>query len=106
MFPQFMTESCIPQEAKDFLERIVPKEYQTGSYVHERGRFLLQEEYTTPQLILEKDKYFEEFRTPNKPKKKKVNRKIKEINDFVMRADTGNGDVFDENIAKRKKFTK
>ena len=106
MFPQFMKESCIPQEAKDFLERIVPKEYQTGSFVHERGRFLLQEEYTTPQLILEKDKYFEEFRTPTKPKKKKVNGKIKEINDFVMRSDTRNGDVFDENIIKRKKFTK
>ena len=104
MFPQFMTSPFIPQEAKDFLERIVPKEYQTGSYVHERGRFLLQDEFTTPQIILEKDKYFAEFRT-NIKKKKKPNRKLQEINNFVMRPDSKNNDIFDEKnpVRKRKK---
>ena len=62
-FPQFMTEDCIPQEAKDFVNRIVPPKYQTLSdCVHKRGRILVQEEYLTPDEILKTDPYFEEFR--------------------------------------------
>jgi serine/threonine protein kinase len=89
MFPQFMTEECIPKEAKEFLERIVPVNYQKGKYIHERGRFLLQEEYITPQTILENDIYFAEFRTPPKKKRHKINKinKISEINELIMRTD-------------------
>lgn len=86
MFPQFMNSQYIPQEAKDFLERIVPKEYQKGKYIHERGRFLLQEEYTTPQFILENDIYFKEFRTIKKQKKKN-NYKNEKIKSLIMRND-------------------
>ena len=51
-FPQFMTEDCIPQEAKDFVMRIVPKKYQKGKFVHERGRILINYEFTTPDEVL------------------------------------------------------
>ena len=66
-FHQFMTKSCIPQEAKDFVNRIVPKKYQeSGEYIHERGRILTNKEYTTPDEVLKTDPYFEEFRSKRK----------------------------------------
>jgi hypothetical protein len=67
-FEYFMTKDCIPQEAKDFVNRIVPKKYQKykknskTNYVHERGRLLVKDEYTTPDDVLKYDPYFEEFR--------------------------------------------
>jgi hypothetical protein len=65
-FPEFMTSSAIPQEAKDFVNRIIPPEYRQGKYVHERGRILINDEYTTPLKILQEDVYFEEFRNYEK----------------------------------------
>ena len=62
-FPQFMTEDCIPQEAKDFVMRVVPKKYQKGKFVHERGRILIDYEFTTPDEVLKTDEYFAEFRS-------------------------------------------
>lgn len=62
-FPQFMTDNLIPTEAKEFINRIVPLEYQNNEKnVHKRGRFLLKQEYIIPRDILENDPYFEEFR--------------------------------------------
>jgi hypothetical protein len=61
-FPQFMTEDYIPQEAKDFVNRIIPNKYKEGRYVHKRGRILINDEYYTPDEILKKDPFFEEFR--------------------------------------------
>lgn len=61
-FPQFMKDSCIPQEARDFVNRIVPDKYKEGKYVHKRGRILINEEYLTPDEVLKSDPYFEEFR--------------------------------------------
>jgi len=61
-FPQFMEEDIIPQEAKDFVNRIVPLKYQTGKNVHKRGRILSTEEYLTPDEVLKNDIYFEEYR--------------------------------------------
>jgi len=61
-FPQFMEDESIPQDAKDFVNRIVPDKFKKGDYVHERGRILINEEYLTPQIVLETDPYFEEFR--------------------------------------------
>jgi serine/threonine protein kinase len=65
-FPQFMTDSCVPQEAKDFVDRIVPNKYKSGRYVHERGRILINDEYLTPDEILKTDPFFEEFRKSKK----------------------------------------
>jgi len=63
-FPQFMEESIIPQEAKDFVNRIVPDKFKQGKYTSERGRIMIDTEYKIPDEILKKDPYFEEFRTP------------------------------------------
>lgn len=102
-FGQFLTEDCIPQEAKDFVNRIVPTEYEivengkkkiislqkgeplskeeckqkglekgATKYIQNRGRLLLNIEYTTPDEVLQNDPFFEEFRGT---KKKKVNKK-------------------------------
>lgn len=63
-FPQFMEESIIPQDAKDFVNRIVPDKFKQGKYTSERGRIMIDTEYKIPDDILKKDPYFEEFRTP------------------------------------------
>jgi hypothetical protein len=62
-FPQFSQESCIPQEVKDFVNRLIPPKYQSGRYVHPRGRILINDEYTTPDIVIKTDPFFEEFRT-------------------------------------------
>jgi hypothetical protein len=61
-FSQFLEEKCIPQEAKDFVNRIVPPKYQSGKYVHKRGRILIKDEYLIPNDVLKNDIFFEEFR--------------------------------------------
>lgn len=61
-FPQFMTEECIPKETKEFVNRIVPDKYRIGDKVHKRGRILVTDEYTTPDILLKTDPFFEEFR--------------------------------------------
>jgi len=63
-FPQFMEESIIPQEAKDFVNRLVPDKFKQGKYTSERGRIMIDTEYKIPDEILKNDPYFEEFRTP------------------------------------------
>lgn len=71
-FPQFMEESDIPQEAKDFVNRVVPPKYQSGKYITSRGRILTDVEYLLPADVLRNDPYFEEFRNvESTPKKKK-----------------------------------
>ena len=94
-FPQFMNDSLIPNETKEFINRIVPLEYQVHEKnVHKRGRFLLKHEFVIPRDILENDPYFEEFRKKKKPisynnksncenynnKKESFNSILKEIN--------------------------
>jgi serine/threonine protein kinase len=76
-FQEFMTSKSIPKEVKDFVCRVVPKQYRTViclhkepaskgkcsvcfNVVHERGRLLVNDEYTTPAKILE-DPFFSEF---------------------------------------------
>ncbi|AYV84759.1 MAG: serine/threonine protein kinase [Hyperionvirus sp.] len=78
-FPKFMNSDVIPQEVKAFVQRIVPLKYRTvhclhvqkdqpkapitcdcRKYVHERGRLLVTEEYTTPAAALN-DQFFAEF---------------------------------------------
>jgi hypothetical protein len=73
-FPQFMKDDIIPKEAKDFINRIVPDKYKEGRYVHKRGRILINDEYLTPDEVLKKDPFFEDFRKqPIKENKTKKN---------------------------------
>ncbi|AYV82156.1 MAG: serine/threonine protein kinase, partial [Homavirus sp.] len=79
-FPQFMEEDCIPKEAKDFVNRIVPRKLQHGEYVATRGRIMINAEYMIPDNVLKNDPFFEEFRNStfkkkNKPMEKKLNTK-------------------------------
>lgn len=71
-FPQFMTEDCVPKEAKDFVNRIVPKTFQYGKYVTKRGRLFVNNEYTTPDKVLCTDPFFEEFRNNPIKRRKKI----------------------------------
>jgi hypothetical protein len=61
-FPEMETSSKIPEEVKKFIGRVVPKKYKTGKFVHERGRLLVDDEYTTPDEVLKLDPYFDEYR--------------------------------------------
>ena len=62
-FPQLIEDESIPQEIKDFINRIVPPKLQENSkYVSKRGRILIDKEYLTPDDVLKNDPYFEEFR--------------------------------------------
>ena len=65
-FHQFMEDSCVSVEAKEFVERVVPKKYQSGSMVSKKGRILATNEYITPDLVLSNDVFFEEFRNVKK----------------------------------------
>lgn len=71
-FPQFMDEDCVAQEAKDFVNRIVPPKFQSGKYVTKRGRIMVDIEYLTPDEVLRKDPFFEEFRNDRFKKKTKT----------------------------------
>lgn len=75
-FPQFMTDKTIPQEAKDFIKRIVPPKYQKGDYVSEKGRILIDKEYLIPKDIIKNDPYFKEYRVDdnNISKQSKINK--------------------------------
>ncbi len=71
-FSQFLEEDCIPQEAKDFVFRIVPKKFQEGKYIHKRGRILIKDEYLLPDDVIKKDPFFAQFR-----REKNINKIIK-----------------------------
>jgi hypothetical protein len=91
-FEIFMTAKEIPQEAKDFINRVVPSEnpnYRDGKFVAERGRILINEEYLTPDKVLKKDPFFEEFRREKKTDNIKSNtneifKKKKIINKHIL----------------------
>lgn len=77
-FSRFMTKDCIPKEAKDFVNRIVPPKYQEPKkgIIHERGRILINTEYILPDDVLKYDPYFEEFRmSTNKTQSKTITNK-------------------------------
>ena len=61
-FPEFWTAEEIPQGVKDFVKRIIPDKYQTGKYVSERGRILVNDEYLIPDEILKTDLFFKIMR--------------------------------------------
>lgn len=57
-------EKHIPDEVRAFIFRVVPEKYQKGVCVSEKGRILINDEYTTPQKLLENDEFFSVFRVP------------------------------------------
>jgi hypothetical protein len=70
--PQIMDINNSHQELIDFINRIIPNKYpnyQTGKYIHKRGRILHNKEYKKPIDILIHDDFFLEFRI-NKIKRK------------------------------------
>jgi hypothetical protein len=85
-FPQFMKDSSIPQDAKDFVNRIVPLKYQKvkTKYVSERGRILINNEYKIPDEVLKTDPYFEEFRRIRKSKRSNRPKIVKNDIDKIL----------------------
>jgi hypothetical protein len=67
-FPEFYTSCFIPDEAKEFVKRIIPQEYRFSDdkdkepKIHERGRLLVDDEYLTPDNILKNDPFFSKMR--------------------------------------------
>lgn len=61
-----------PDEAKKFIYRILPKKYRDygTEFVHEKGRILVDDEYTNPAIVISTDPYFAEFRPAAKPDEK------------------------------------
>ena len=73
-FPQILTDPIIPKELKEFINRVLPVKYREESnFIHEKGRILINDEYLTPDEILKKDPYFDEFRV-NKMNQNKSNK--------------------------------
>lgn len=61
--PELITDTKhIPKEVPEFISRVVPKKYRNGTFVNKKGRILVDDEYTTPQKLLESDEFFSEFR--------------------------------------------
>jgi len=69
--------SYIPSEVVQFLTRIVPNKYKTGKYVTASGHIKNNIEYTTPNKVLTKDCFFDEFRYCNCVKKKREKQRKK-----------------------------
>ncbi len=61
-FPEFLTEPEIPDKIKEFMKRIIPGKYMSGELVSERGRLLVNDEYTTPDYLLKNDPLFKKYR--------------------------------------------
>jgi serine/threonine protein kinase len=61
-FPEFWTETCIPDKVKDFVNRVVPNKFKEGDLVSDRGRILINEEYITPDELLKNDPFFSSYR--------------------------------------------
>jgi serine/threonine protein kinase len=77
---EIINSEYVPDEVREFINRVVPKKYQKEhvpeyikkdkkayeqykfKVVHDRGRIMINDEYTTPGHILKNDPYFKEFR--------------------------------------------
>ena len=51
-FPELLTNKETPNEILEFINRVIPNKYRSGKYVSERGRLLDNNEYTTPDKLL------------------------------------------------------
>ena len=61
-FPQFWEEKVVDKKVQEFVNRIIPNELKDGENVAERGRLLVDMEYTTPDKILKYDAFFDKMR--------------------------------------------
>ena len=61
-FPEFWDEDKVPLKVREFVQRIVPEKYRSGSNISERGRILINDEYLIPDEILKKDVFFKVMR--------------------------------------------
>lgn len=105
-FPELMSSSLIPKETKDFVLSIVPKKYQTGDSVSEKGRILHNVEYTTPGEILKNSPYFEEFRIETTKTRKTENRKKSKIDINSLLGDKKNESKKQKNMKVSRKHKK
>jgi len=61
-FPQFY-EGGAPPEIIEFIHRIIPEKFRSGSkYVNKKGRIQVNTEYTTPYQVITKDPLFKKYR--------------------------------------------
>ena len=57
------TKEEIPEKIREFVNRIIPEKYaKEGDLVSDRGRILVNDEYTTPDYILKHDPLFKIMR--------------------------------------------
>jgi hypothetical protein len=61
--PDLLTNSKIPKEVTDFINRIVPDKYKEGDNISDRGRLLVNDEYLIPDDIIKNDTFFECFKS-------------------------------------------
>ena len=64
-FPQIMDPKIVGNDTVDFIKRIIPPKYRifkNNKNVNDKGRLMINDEFTTPLKIIENDKYFDEFR--------------------------------------------
>jgi hypothetical protein len=99
-FPQILTEKCVPQEVRDFVDRIVPPKYREGKFVHKRGRILINVEYLIPEEVLRTDIFFEEFR------KLKDNYTRESTDNIKINQDIGNKSTNKQHGSSRKESSR
>jgi len=61
-FPEILTSSYVPEKVKEFVRRVVPPHYETGDFISDRGRLLVDDEYLIPDMILKNDLFFKNLR--------------------------------------------
>lgn len=64
-FPEFWKSKSVPKLVKEFVRRIIPEKYTTGDNIAERGRILINDEYTYADKILKEDEFFNKLRPDN-----------------------------------------
>jgi hypothetical protein len=62
-FPKLFTSRSVPDDVKEFVDRVVPQRYRGDKrYVTDGGRIKTDEEVWTPLKLLETDPFFKDFR--------------------------------------------
>ena len=61
-FPEILTGTFIPNKVKAFIKRIIPPKYESGEFISDRGRLLVNDEYLIPDAILKNDEFFKNLR--------------------------------------------
>ena len=64
-FPEFWKSKSVPKAVKEFVRRIIPEKYTVGENIAERGRILINDEYTYADKILKEDEFFNVLRPEN-----------------------------------------